>query len=140
MNQKERISMTNDQPQVGSLVLAEYKTGRYIAELAEWAPPRALVQILAVVKHPDQGDLHQPLETDVPLFHQRRALSYREKTWVPVHAVHPYAGAVPEYGHSLAQALDEEVRLLQRTIRWAERSLKELETLRQDYFPESRQP
>lgn len=121
---------------LGGLVMVEYKTGQYIGELLEWAPPRALVQIAAVVKHPEQGDLHRPMETDVALFHQRRALSYREKTWIPQQAVHPYRGTVPEYKESLRQALEAEIRLLERTRRWAERSLEEFASLRNDYFPE----
>lgn len=121
---------------VGALVLVEYKTGQYIGELLEWAPPRALVQIAAVVKHPEQGDLHRPMETEVSLFHQRRALSFREKTWIPQQAVHPYRGTVPEYMESLRQAIDSEIRLLERTQKWAERSLVEFASLRKDYFPQ----
>ncbi|WP_127584496.1 sporulation phosphorelay system protein KapB [Paenibacillus koleovorans] len=121
----------------GAHVLVEYKTGQYIGQLLEWSPPRALVQIAAVVKHPDQGDLHRPLETEVALFHQRRALSHREKTWIPVQSVHPYRGTVPEYTDSLRQALEAEQRHLEKTRRWAERSLEELAQLQKDYFPHS---
>ncbi|MDF2669247.1 MAG: kinase [Paenibacillus sp.] len=120
---------------VGSFVLVEYKTGQYIGELIEWAPPRGLVQIASVVKHPEQGDLHNPMETEVAMFHQRRALSYREKTWIPAQSIHPYRGAVPKYSESLRQAIEAEIRLLQRTQKWAERSLVELVTLQSEYFP-----
>ncbi|MDF2814529.1 MAG: kinase [Paenibacillus sp.] len=120
---------------VGTFVLVEYKTGQYVGEILEWAPPRALVQIAAVVKHPEQGDLHNPLETEVAMFHQRRALSYREKTWIPAQAIHPYRGVVPKYSESLRQAIESEIRLLQRTQKWAERSLVELVSLQNEYFP-----
>lgn len=122
---------------VGALALVEYKTGQYIAQLLEWAPPRALVQIAAVVKHPEQGDLHNPMETQVALFHQRRALSFREKTWIPKQAIHPYHGTVPDYQESLKQAIEAEIRLLERTRAWADRSLHELAALKQDYFPQN---
>lgn len=120
--------------EIGDIVKAEYKTGLYAGTIVDIAPPRALVEIAAVIKHPQQGDLHHPFEPDVPLFHQRRASAFREKVWVPLAQLEPYSGPIPDYEESLRTALEAEIRLLQRMIRWAERSLAELEALRNDYF------
>ncbi|GAA4707099.1 sporulation phosphorelay system protein KapB [Brevibacillus fulvus] len=128
--------MAIDAGNAGDLVLATYKSGQYIAELIEWTPPRAVVKILAVVKHPEQGDLHHPQEVEVPLFHQRRALAYQEKAVVPIGQLQPYAGEVPDYRESLQQALLQEMRLAEKRIAFWQRSLQELTQLRQDYFGE----
>lgn len=63
------------------IVRAKYKTGRYIGKLIEMKEEenRALFQVLAVETHPQQGDLHQPKQIDVPLFHQRKALAIWKK-------------------------------------------------------------
>ncbi|GEN34764.1 MULTISPECIES: kinase-associated lipoprotein B [Aneurinibacillus] len=128
--------MTNLQLSPGDLVTASYKSGNYIGELVELYPPRvAVVKILAVQKHPEQGDLHHPGQINVPLFHQRRALSYQEKASVPLASVRPYSGEVPEYEASLRKALEEEiVKLRNDPSEWAQRSLTELEALRSEYF------
>lgn len=128
--------MTNISLNPGDLVTAAYKSGEYIGELVELYLPRvAVVKILAVRKHPEQGDLHHPGQSNVPLFHQRRALSYQEKASVPIAMVHPYDGDVPEYEGSLRKALEEEIAKLQNdSSEWAKRSLRELETLRSEYF------
>ena len=52
-----------------------------------------------------QGDLHNPKQTDVAIFHQRRALSFREQTNVPKNMVKPYEGDIPEYQASLKEAV-----------------------------------
>ena len=64
----------------GDKVKAVYKTGEYIGELVTITDQKSLVKILAVLKHPTQGDLHHPLEVDGVFFHQRRALAFQEKT------------------------------------------------------------
>ncbi|MFC5701737.1 sporulation phosphorelay system protein KapB [Cohnella faecalis] len=116
-----------------SHVIFEHKTGRYIGEPLENDGRRVLVKILAVVGHPEQGDLHNPGDPDAPMFHERRALSYTEKVWIPAQAARPYAGTVPDYRQSLKAALEAEVEKLERSKRWTERSLTLLETLRSDY-------
>ncbi|BAB05453.1 activation of KinB in the initiation of sporulation [Halalkalibacterium halodurans C-125] len=47
---------------VGDFVRGVYKTGVYAGELmqVEQEKGRALVKVLAVLKHPMQGDLHNP--------------------------------------------------------------------------------
>lgn len=119
---------------VGSIVTAEYKTGEYIGEVVELSSAsKAAVKILAVIKHPAQGDLHNPMNPNVAFFHQRRALAHQEIALMPLYTVKPYNGAVPDYAASLEQALLSEIRGLEQTIRWAERSLQELEQLKREY-------
>jgi len=120
--------------QTGDLVLASYKTGEYIAEVVEKTPPRAVIKILAVHKHPAQGDLHHPYEPDVPFFHQRRALAYQEKAVVMLQHLQPYHGEVPEYRASLLEATEREIQALDKLKRWAERALVEYEQLQDDYL------
>ncbi|AEI41522.1 kinase-associated lipoprotein B [Paenibacillus mucilaginosus] len=118
----------------GALVRASYKTGEYIGETVEVSPSgKIAVKILAVVKHPTQGDLHNPMEADVAFFHQRRALAFQEIALMPSHTVKPYTGTVPEYRTSLLAALEAQRQELQGTVRWAKRCLEELEALAREY-------
>jgi kinase-associated protein B len=128
--------MTEFQFNPGDMVTASYKSGEYIGEVVELYPPRvAVVKILAVRKHPEQGDLHHPFDVNVPLFHQRRALSYQEKASVPLASLRSYSGDVPKYESSLRKALEEAITALRNdSSEWAKRSLAELETLRSEYF------
>ncbi|MFD2613827.1 kinase-associated lipoprotein B [Paenibacillus gansuensis] len=124
----ERTSLS-----IGDIVKATYKTGEYIGELTELSAPRGVVKILAVIKHPTQGDLHRMYEADVAFFHQRRALSYTEKALVPLNAIEPYTGSIPPYKESLRKALELEMEMLSRTEQWARLSLEQLELLKKDY-------
>jgi kinase-associated protein B len=130
------MNATNFEP--GDKVIASYKSGEYIGEIVELRPHKAAVQVLAVVKHPDQGDLHHPMEPDVAFFHQRRALSHREVALVPMGALRMYHGHTPDYRESLMSAIERELQALQRTKKWIERSLIELDTLYSDYQREGR--
>ena len=115
------------------LVKAGYKTGEYVGEVVDRDDRRALVKILAVLRHPTQGDLHRPYDPDVPIFHERRALSYTEKVWVPVRDTEPYQGEAPDYGESLRGALDAETERIDKLNRWTARCLEQLGSLRKDY-------
>ncbi len=126
--------MSQTTVQVGDLVTAGYKSGTYIAEVVELVPPKATIKILAVMSHPEQGDLHHPMQTDVPFFHQRKALAYQEKVMVPLAGLVLYQGEVPLYRDSLREALEEKMAALERSgTPWAKRSLEELKQLRADY-------
>ncbi len=130
---------------VGDIVIAEVRTGEYIAEVVEVADRKALIKMLAVRKHPMQGDLHNKYEVDVTLFHQRRALAQWEKVYVPVRSLELYVGEVPAYKESLKQAVEAEIAALEnaiqtggmneKLIKWAERSLEQYRDLEKDYFP-----
>jgi kinase-associated protein B len=126
--------MTSSELSVGTKVTAAYKTGEYIGEIVELTSSiKAAVRILAVRKHPTQGDLHNPMQANVAFFHQRRALSHNEIALMPLNTVKPYHGAVPDYSESLRAALDNQIRELTGLEQWAKRSLQELEQLNKEY-------
>ena len=121
--------------QQGDIVTAIYKTGKYIGEFVEERTNGMLVRVLAVLKHPMQGDLHHPKDAEVGFFHERRALSYREGAVIPKQMVKKYEGDVPEYKDSLKEALAKMKSELQsETGPWAEMSLRNMETLEKEYF------
>jgi kinase-associated protein B len=115
-------------------VKAQYKTGAYIGEKEEVKNGRALIKVLAVIKHPIQGDLHHPKQADVPFFQERKALSYGERTWVPEHTVSPYEGELPDYRTSLEKAMKHLYDQLQaEDSDFADKSIACLNELRKDY-------
>ncbi|MBP3962416.1 sporulation phosphorelay system protein KapB [Paenibacillus lignilyticus] len=129
MQQKQRFI-----PEQGSIVTFTYKSGDYAGEVMETGGPRALIKVLAVLKHPEQGDLHNPYNPDVPMFHERRALSYTEKTNVPYGDISGlYPGEVPSYKESLTRAVAAEIEAIDRLKRWAERGLEQLRQLEKEY-------
>jgi len=115
------------------IVKIGYKTGEYVGEIVDRDERRALIKTLAVLQHPTQGDLHGSYDPDPAIFHERRALAYTEKVWVPLQTLKTYSGIVPEYRESLLAALAAETERIDRLKRWAERCLSNLETLRKDY-------
>ncbi|SFJ90858.1 MULTISPECIES: kinase-associated lipoprotein B [unclassified Bacillus (in: firmicutes)] len=124
----------NETFQIGDVVTGIYKTGKYIGEVTNVRPQHYLVKVLAVVKHPMQGDLHNVKQADVPFFHERRALAFREQTNIPQPMVKRYEGDVPDYKESLQKALTEQIRQLQEDdTPFAQRSLQMLEQLKHDY-------
>ncbi|MDB5083792.1 MAG: kinase [Bacilli bacterium] len=127
--------MNEKQFTAGDVVIASYKTGEYIAELIEYNPPRAVVKVLAVAKHPEQGDLHHPQAVEVPLFHQRRALAYQEKAVVLISTLTHFVHEIPDYNKSLQTAIETDLKNLQRLQQWAARSIDQLDQLKKDYFP-----
>ncbi|TKJ07484.1 kinase, partial [Bacillus cereus] len=44
--------------EIGEIVTGIYKTGKYIGEVTNSRPGSYVVKVLAVLKHPVQGDLH----------------------------------------------------------------------------------
>lgn len=119
---------------VGEHVIAAYKTGEYIGEVVDVSGMKAAVKVLAVVKHPTQGDLHNPNQANVGFFHQRRALANQEIALMPFDTISVYRQPVPEYGDSLRKALEKDKKSLHNDILFAQRCLQELESLEQDYF------
>ena len=120
--------------QVGNVVTGIYKTGKYIGEITEIRPQHYLVRVLAVMKHPMQGDLHHPKDADVHMFHERKALSFREQTNIPKQMVKPFEGEVPDYQESLKAALEKlRQELVEAGSDWANMSMRALETLQKDY-------
>lgn len=128
----------NEPFKVGDLVRASYKSGEYIGEIAEIRQTKAAVKVLAVLKHPAQGDLHHPMETEGVFFHQRKALHAQEIALMHFSTILPYRGEVPDYRTSLRDALQKEMRQLRKMEEWARRSIQELESLRSEYESERR--
>ncbi|MDQ0219626.1 kinase [Peribacillus cavernae] len=127
--------MTEENFKVGDRVTAIYKTGKYIGELTDIRPNAYLVRVLAVAKHPMQGDLHNPKQTDVTMFHQRRALAFREQANVPKNMVKHYEDEIPEYKASLKESVDKMKRqLAEDSKEWNAKSLEMVEGLEADYF------
>lgn len=124
--------MDNNQG-TSEIVKISYKTGDYVGETIDRDERRVLVKVLAVLQHPTQGDLHNPYDPEPPIFHERRALAYTEKVWVPVQTARPYAGAIPSYADSLKTALGIEMERIDRMKRWAERCQENLQGLQKDY-------
>ncbi|PTY78549.1 kinase [Heyndrickxia sporothermodurans] len=104
------------------------KTGKYIGEITGIYPDHYVVRTLAVLKHPMQGDLHHPKETDVAFFHERKALAYREQSNIPLKMVKPYEGDVPNYNDSLKQSVEKMLNDL--TAKKSEFNIKSIESLK----------
>ncbi|WP_210365735.1 kinase-associated lipoprotein B [Bacillus sp. REN3] len=120
---------------IGDKVTAIYKTGKYIGEITERRPQHYLVRVLAVLKHPMQGDLHHPKDAEVGFFHERKALSYREQANVPEKMVKLYEGEIPGYLESLKEAADKFRSELENDgSPWARQSRRNLDSLEKDYF------
>jgi kinase-associated protein B len=120
---------------IGEIVTGIYKTGKYIGEITEERPQHYLIRVLGVLKHPMQGDLHSPKDADVLVFHERRALSYREQTNIPKQMVKLYEKDVPDYQQSLKEAVEKAKKeLSENQTPWAEMSLKMYCSLEKDYF------
>ncbi|MBS4220873.1 kinase-associated lipoprotein B [Bacillus sp. FJAT-49711] len=93
--------------QVGQIVTAFNKTGKYIGEITAVNQDTYTVRCLAVLIHPRQGDLHNPNEADVPFFHERKALAFREQANIPLKMVRPYEDEVLDYKESLISAVQK---------------------------------
>lgn len=91
----------------GDIVKAHYKSGTYIGIVQEDRGQQYLVEVRAVLKHPLQGDLHNYGKTGEDVFfHERKALSYKEKMNVKKAAVHAYTTEdIPHYDESLQTAV-----------------------------------
>ncbi|MGZ0049516.1 sporulation phosphorelay system protein KapB [Brevibacillus gelatini] len=118
----------------GDKVRVTQRTGEYIAEVLEIHDTKLLVKVLAVTKYPQQGDLHTAYEVDVPLFHQRPALSYQEKFMTPAASAIRYNGEVPDYKESVRIAMEREMEKLKKMAAWSERCLAVLESMYKETF------
>ncbi|SFP43853.1 kinase-associated lipoprotein B [Salibacterium halotolerans] len=117
-----------------SFIKASYKTGVYVGEKIDEKNDKILMKVTAVLKHPMQGDLHQPKRVDVPLFHERKALAEHEKVWVPTPNAKSFEEEIPTYRESLVKALKElESDLSRRSDEYSNKSLETLAELKRDY-------
>ena len=124
-----------DDFKISDKVIAHYKTGTYIGEVTNTSPSHCLVKILAVLKHPMQGDLHHPKDANVPFFHERKALAYREQANIPRKMVKKYEDFIPDYKESLQKSIENMRReLINDPSDWAKKSLENLQILESEYF------
>lgn len=127
--------MANTDFQIGQIVTGIYKTGKYIGEITAIKPEHYTIRVKAVLKHPQQGDLHSPKQADVLFFHERRALALNEQTNVPKTQVRLFADEVPDYYDSLKTALKQQIQALEGDdSMWAKESIKIFTKLGMDYF------
>lgn len=113
--------------------MLNFKTGKYVVEVLEEQTDGTLVQVLAVLRHPKQGDLHHPKDVNV-FFHERKALAYKEKRVVHPNLLKPYEETLPSYSDSLKLAVASlEDSLLQEDSSYNKQSLKNIEQLKQEY-------
>lgn len=132
---KERMRHLSQLFEVGLVVTGIYKTGKYIGEITMVKEPNYVVRVLAVLKHPQQGDLHNPKSADVGFFHERRALAYREQVNIQNVYIKPYDGELPNYKDSLNKAIDEQYQELQQDgSPFAKKAIEKLAALKADYF------
>ncbi|RDI36931.1 kinase-associated protein B [Falsibacillus pallidus] len=118
----------------GDKVTAIYKTGKYIGEVTAVNPTSIVIRILAVIKHPVQGDLHHPKQLGEGFFHERKALAYREQANIPAGMVKPFQESIPEYGESLIVAFNTlKAQLQEDHTPFAEHSLAALAEIQKEY-------
>lgn len=111
-----------------------HKTGQYIVEIVEEKGEQFLVKVVAVLKHPRQGDLHSPNEVENVFFHERKALSQFEKRYTTTQFLKHYPHDVPNYIDSLKSSLAElEDKMIKRNNEYSVQALKCIEQLKLDY-------
>ena len=111
-----------------------HKTGIYIVEHLETRQNGELVQVINVITHPTQGDLHNRNEVENVFFHERRALSYKEKRIVDKNLLKPYEDDVLSYEDSLRNAINKmEEKLKREDNAFNKQSLLMLQNLKADY-------
>ena len=110
-----------------------HKTGSYGVTIRE-NDDQVLVQVEQVIKHPKQGDLHNPNETKGVYFHERKALSHFEKRYAKRSQLREFNVEEMNYEDSLQQAItDLEHQLKDDDSEHARLSLKNLNELKEDY-------
>lgn len=93
--------------QIGSIVEIDYNSGTYIGEIIEDRGNSWLIETKSILKHPTQGDLHNPNQTEGVAFHERKALAYREKFNGRKRNTKLYTNEVPDYVDSLKNSFTQ---------------------------------
>lgn len=120
---------------LGTIVKTRYNSGEYIGEVIEDRGNFLLVEIQAVLKHPDQGDLHHPGQADGVAFHERKALAYREKCNARKRHTERFNHTVPTYEISLKEAISEiKESLRKESSAYSIRSLQKIADLEKYYY------
>jgi len=120
---------------VGEIVKAHARSGTYVGKVIEDRGDRYLIEILAVLKHPLQGDLHNLNKLEDVFFHERKALAHHEKTNIKKAAVHLYDEKVPEYIPSLKESVQiYREKLEQETSAYNVQALRTLNKLEDEVY------
>lgn len=120
--------------EIGQKVIAYHKTGKYVGKVTEVHEDHYVVRVLAVLKHPIQGNLHHPRQVDVPYFHERKAKTFREQTNIPKNMVRTYEGDIPNYTDSLKKAVKQLLtELAKEDTSFNKKSIECLRNLQRDY-------
>ncbi len=121
--------------QIGDTVKIRYNSGEYIGKILEDKRNFWLVEVLSVVTHPTQGDLHNPGQAEGIAFPERKALAYREKTNARKRDTLPYEDEIEPYAKSLKRAVEEmKQQLSQEDTAFNRLSLERIESLEQHYY------
>lgn len=116
-------------------MIAEYNSGTYIAKAIEDRGNFILAEVLAIVEHPTQGDLHKPGQVEGTVFLERKALAHHEKVNLRKRKVKPYTEPVPTYVDSLKQAFQTmKNELLAEDTAFNALALKRLDQLEEHYY------
>ncbi|MCE5006855.1 sporulation phosphorelay system protein KapB [Staphylococcus equorum] len=111
-----------------------HKTGSYGVIIKEEDENQVLVQVEQVIKHPKQGDLHSPTETENVFFHERKALSHFEKRYTTKSHLKSFTEDELPYEQSLQQAITKlELKLKDQDTLHAKKSLENIQQLKKDY-------
>lgn len=111
-----------------------HKTGVYGVSIVEENAQGILVKVEQVIKHPKQGDLHNPTAVEHVFFHERKALSQYEKRYTTKSQLRPFDVTELPYTESLQQALSTlEKKLQKEDTEHAQKSLTNLQQLKEDY-------
>lgn len=120
---------------VGDIVQTKYNSGVYVGKVIEDRRNFWLVEVQAVLKHPEQGDLHHPNEVEGVAFHERKALAYREKMNARKRDTIKYDKDVPNYEQSLKNAIMMfENRLIEEDTPFSKASLMKLNDLKIHFY------
>lgn len=117
------------------IVKAHYHSGTYIGEVKEERGEQFLIEVLAVHKHPLQGDLHNMNQTEDVFFHERKALAQHEKMNVKKPAVHLFNEEVPNYKESLRHSVnDYRAKLEKEATTYHQKALDVLNRLEEEVY------
>lgn len=93
--------------EINDYVKTRYNSGTYLAKVVEFRGNFILVETLAVLEHPQQGDLHNRGTVDGVAFHERKAMAFREKFNARKRGTDKYEGDIPHYTDSLKDAVEK---------------------------------
>src|SRR5699024_3974084 len=128
--------MTHD-IQVGSIVETDSKSGTYIGKFIEDRGNYWLIEVNAILKHPTQGDLHNPkqAEGEAVVFHERKAPAYREHLNARKRKSKVYSGKVRSYVESLKKSFNQLKKELEaRNDAYGNLALEKIADLDQSFY------